>query len=236
MDRLRDVASVGLSLRREHQLRVRLPLAALTVAGRDGHRLAPFVDLLRDEVNVKEVVLSDDLEAFGTFLLKPVGAVVGPKLGGDTQKVMKAAREGEWTANDDGTVTVAGHVLGEGEFELALKPVEGTAAAALRANDAVVLLDVEITADLAAEGLARDLVRLVQQARREADLAVTDRIALTLALPAGLAIELEPWLDFVAGEVLATSTEVVEPGAALPGSTGEGTLDGQPVAFSLTVA
>jgi isoleucyl-tRNA synthetase len=236
MDRVRDVASVGLSLRREHQLRVRLPLASLTVAGHDGDRLAPLADLIRDEVNVKHVVFSDELERFGQFVLRPNGKVVGPKLGGDTQKVMKAAREGEWSTNDDGSVTVAGHVLSGDEFDLALKPAEGTVATALRGNDAVVALEVEVTPELRAEGRARDLIRLVQQARREAGLAVTDRIALTLALPPALADELQPWLEFVAGEVLATSTDVVEAGAALSGSTSTGSVDGEAVSFALTLA
>jgi isoleucyl-tRNA synthetase len=236
MDRIRDVCSVGLSLRVEGGLRVRLPLAGLTVAGRDTSRLEPLAHLVRDEVNVKEVVFSDDLEAFGAFVLKPNGSVVGPKLGGDTQKVMKAARDGHWETNADGTITVAGHTLGEGEFDLALKPAEGTTSAALRDNDAVVALDTEITAELQAEGLARDLVRLVQQARKDADLAVTDRIALSVVLPESRRDVLAGWLDFVAAEVLATSIESVE---RLPaGATGvvDGTLDDQPVAFAITVA
>lgn len=185
---------------------------------------------------MKEVAFSDDLEAYGTFVLKPNGKVVGPKLGGDTQKVMKAARDGHWEANADGTVSVAGHVLGEGEFELALKPAEGTASGALRANDAVVALDVEVTDELAAEGLARDLVRLVQQARKDADLAVTDRIEVSLALPASLTASLGPWLDFVAGEVLAVSITLVEPGHTVGATTHEGTLDNEPIEFAITVA
>src|SRR5690606_19388592 len=182
MDRVRDVCTATLFLREERGLRTRLPLRSLTVAGRDSERLAPFVELIADEVNVKQVELTDDLAAHAEFVLRPNGRVLGPKLGGDTQKVMGAARNGEWTRDGD-RVVVAGHTLEPGEFELSLKPREGETAQALRTNDAVAVLDVEVTPELAAEGKARDLVRLVQQARKDADLVVTDRIRLRISTP-----------------------------------------------------
>jgi isoleucyl-tRNA synthetase len=126
-------------------------------------------------------------------------------------------------------------VLTEGEFDLALLPTEGSASTALRGNDTVVALDVEVTDELEAEGTARDLVRLVQQARKDADLAVTDRIDLALGLPADLATTLAPWLDVVAGEVLATSITVVEPGHTVGAVTSDGTLAGQAITFAFTV-
>ena len=203
MDRLREAASVGLSLRDERGLRVRLPLARATVAGAGADLIAPFADLLADEINVKAVELTDDVGPFGSFRLQPDGRVLGPKLGPDVQAVIKAAKAGEWTANADGTVTVADHVLAADEFELALVPLDGVAAAALPGNDAVVVLDTELTPELEAEGQARDLVRLVQQARKDRDLDVTDRIELRLRMPDELADQLEPHLDWIKGQVLA---------------------------------
>ncbi|MEM9615199.1 MAG: isoleucine--tRNA ligase [Actinomycetota bacterium] len=204
MDRLRDVASAALSLRDDKGLRVRLPLAEATVAGSNVEGIAPFIDLLADEINVKKVSLTDRVEDFGTFALKPNGRVLGPKLGPDVQAVIKAAKSGDWTANDDGTVTVAGHTLAGDEFELGLDPLDGVVAAALPGNDAVVVLDADVTPELEAEGLARDLVRLVQNLRKERDLDVTDRISLTLELGDALRSRLEPHLDWVASQVLAT--------------------------------
>ncbi len=184
------------------------------MAGRDIAGVERLAHLVRDEVNVKEVTFTRDLESLGRFVLKPVGAVVGPRLGRDTQSVMQAARAGDWQANADGTVTVAGHTLAEDEYELALHPAEGTNAAALRGNDAVVALDITITPELRAEGLARDLVRLIQQARKDQGLAVTDRIALRLALDPVISEDLGPWLGYVAGEVLAASLDIDPPPAA----------------------
>ena len=208
MDRVREVCSVALGLREDHRLRARLPLASLTIAGRDVAALEPLTALVRDEVNVKQVVLTDDLDAVGTFQLRPNARVLGPRLGKSVQEVIKAAKAGEWTASDDGTVTVAGQTLQPDEFELALEAREGAAAAPLRDNGAVVELDVEVTPELAAEGLARDVVRMVQQARKDADLQVTDRIAATLNLPQDAADAVAAHRDWVAEQVLATSLEV----------------------------
>ena len=150
MDRLRDVASTALRLREDHGLRVRLPLASLTVAGADAESLADLVPLLVDEVNVKAVELTDDLEAHATFRLQPDGRALGPRLGDGVQAVFAAARAGEFTLGGDGTATVAGEVLQPDEFALALESPDGVTAAALGSGDGVVVLDTEVTADLEA--------------------------------------------------------------------------------------
>ena len=91
------------------------------------------------------------------------------------------------------------------------------ASAALPRGDGVVVLDLAVTPELEAEGLARDLVRLVQQARRDAGLDVSDRIDLAIGTPDEVRRRLEPFADMVAGETLAVAVRWVEPapGAAL---------------------
>ena len=81
-------------------------------------------------------------------------------------------REGRWTLLEDGGVELEGRRLEEGEYELALVPrsgLEGIVVQALPSNDTVVALDVRTTPELEREGVARDVVRLIQMARREAD-------------------------------------------------------------------
>jgi isoleucyl-tRNA synthetase len=210
MDRVRDVASTALRLREDNGLRVRLPLTSLTVAGADSEALAGLTDLLVDEVNVKAVHLTDDLEGHATFTLRPDGRALGPRLGGDVQAVFTAARSGEFSLNDDGTVDVAGHTLSADEFDLSLESPEGVTAAALGSADAVVVLDAEVTPELVAEGLARDVVRQVQQARRDADLVVTDRINLRLSGDEAVLDAVRIHQDYVAGQVLATELSLGE--------------------------
>ena len=168
---------------------------------------------------MKDVVFTDDVESVGSFQLRPNARVLGPRLGKDVQSVIRAAKAGEWTAGGDGTVTVAGHELGADEFELTLEARDGAAAAPLHDSSAVVELDVEVTPELAAEGLARDAVRMIQQARKDAGLDVTDRIETRLALPAEMADAVDAHRDWVAEQVLAVSLEVTasdgEPTAAV---------------------
>ncbi len=230
MDQLRDVASTALSLRDERGLRIRLPLAKVTVAGPKTDAIGPFVDLLTDEINVKAVELTNEVETFGTFRLRPNGRVLGPLIGGDVQKVIKAAKAGDWTLNDDGSVTVAGHTLVEDQFELALDPTDGVAAAALPGNDAVVVLDTELTEELEAEGLARDLVRLVQQERKDRELNVVDRIRLETNLPTDLQAALAPHFDWIASQVLAI--EFVQSEGVLATSA---TLGDHPITIDIAV-
>ena len=101
------------------------------------------------------------------------------------QQVFEAARSGHWERQADGTVSIAGHTLSDREFELSLNPTEGTTSAALRANDALVALDTAVSVELAAEGIARDVVRVVQAERKNQDLDVTDRISLTVKTGSG---------------------------------------------------
>ena len=203
MDRIRSAASTALSLRDSHGLRIRLPLAKAVVAGADVDALAPFTDLLADEINVKTVELTDDVSEFGSFRLQPNGRVLGPRLGPEVQKVIKMAKAGDWTANADGTVTVGDQVLQADEFDLRLQPLDGVTAAALSDNSAVVVLDTDVSPELEAEGRARDLCRVIQQERKDRDLQVTDRIKLTLDLPGELASSLEPHLRWLQSQVLA---------------------------------
>jgi len=235
MDSVRDVCSAALSLRKARGLRVRLPLRTLTVATPDAAALEPFAELVADEVNVKDVVFTDDVaghceEVFTTVLPAP-----GPRLGGAVQQVIKAVKAGEWSLVD-GRPVAAGVALEEGEYELKLVAAssDGSAQAApLGSGGGVVILDTEVTPELAAEGLARDVIRVVQQARREAALDVADRIALVLEVPPSVAAAVEAHREFVAAETLATSLELGPAGSgAFAGEAGEG----EPVRAGVTRA
>ncbi len=234
MDRLRDVASTTLRLREDHGLRVRLPLSSLIVAGADSESLADLVDLLVDEVNVKSVVLTDDLADHARFVMRPDGSALGPRLGGDVQAVFGAARSGSYELHEDGTATVAGHLLQPDEFTLGVESPEGVTAAALDSGDTVVVLDTEVTEDLAREGLARDVVRQVQQARRDADLVVTDRIRLVLDGDDALLDAVRVHEDHVAGQVLATEL-VYEPVDGDSDGAVVATVEGAELRFRLSV-
>jgi isoleucyl-tRNA synthetase len=227
MDLARDVCSATLRVRKAHQRRVRLPLASLTVAVPGADRLAGFTSLIADEVNVKGLVLTDDVASVATHELQVVPAALGPRLGGQTQQVIKAVKAGDWTQQGD-VVTAGGFDLQPGEYQLKLVVAGGGASASLSGGAGVVVLDTEVTPELEAEGTARDLVRLVQQARREADLAVSDRIVLRLGVPESVRRQLVAHQAFVADETLATSLSFDAVGVP----TAE--LDGEPIVVQVS--
>ncbi|HKS98684.1 MAG TPA: isoleucine--tRNA ligase [Rugosimonospora sp.] len=241
MDAVRDVCSAALSLRKAKGLRVRLPLPALTVAAPDTARLRPFADLVADEVNVKRVEFADDLTGYCERVLTVVPRLLGPRLGGQVQQVIKAVKAGDWSVAD-GVVTAGGVALREGEYELKLVAADAEHSAPLPGGEGVVVLDTAVTPELAAEGLARDVVRVVQQARRAAGLDVADRIALVVEAPGGaqpepgfgggehrhgvpgeVAAAVEAHREFVARETLAESLVLGPAGpAAFEGEVGDG--------------
>ena len=202
MDMVRDVCSSALSVRKAHSRRVRLPLASLTVASPHASALQNFLDIVKDEVNVREVLLTANVDAVASHELQVVPAVVGPRLGPNTQKVIVAVKKGEWTQEGE-TILVAGETLQPGEYALKLVTKSDSASAPLPGGAGVVLLDITLTPELEAEGLARDVVRAVQQARRDADLNVSDRIVLTLGVDAAVQAQLAPHEGLIAGETLA---------------------------------
>ncbi|MBW0102604.1 isoleucine--tRNA ligase [Pseudonocardia sp. KRD291] len=225
MDRVRQVASGALSLRKSSKVRVRQPLPRLTVAASDAATLEPFVDLLRDEVNVRDVALTDDVAAHGRFELAVNARAAGPRLGGDVQTCIRAVKAGDWSANPDGTVTAGGIDLLTGEFTEKLVARDPEHTVSLPGNSGLVVLDTAITPELAAEGTARDVVRVVQQARREAGLEVSDRISLTLSGPDAVLDAVRTHEAFVTGEVLASAVGYeagAGPGSSGPGSSGPG--------------
>jgi isoleucyl-tRNA synthetase len=215
MDLAREVCSAALRLRKAHQRRVRLPLQRLTVAVEGADVLRPLVGLIADEVNVKEIVLTDDIGSVATYDLHVVPAALGPRLGAQTQQVIKAVKAGDWSQ------TVAGGIeLAPGEYALRLVVAGDGASTSVGNGEGVVVLDIDVTPELEAEGTARDLVRLVQQARREAGLDVSDRIVLSLSVPEAVRRRVAPHQSMIASETLATSVRYDaegEPNAELEG-------------------
>jgi isoleucyl-tRNA synthetase len=216
MDLVRTVCSTALGLRKAHQLRVRLPLASLTIAHPAAESLAPFAGLIAEEVNVRAVELSCQPAILGRFELAVNPRVLGPRIGGRVQQVIRAAKAGSWTQAGD-RVEAAGVALEPGEYELKLAAADPDSTSALPGQAGLIALDLRVTPELAAEGTARDVVRVVQQARRDAGLAVSDRIRLTIGADGTVADAVRAHAGFVAAETLAVDL-AVHPSAEVAGA------------------
>lgn len=224
VDGVREAVSAALGLRKANALRVRQPLRELRVAVPDPEALAPFVDLLAAELNVKQVVLTTVADAAaGGVAVRSTLAVnaraAGPRLGRGVQAVIRAAKAGDWSVDGEGVVvvrTAEGDVpMREAEYELstAVEVADGaghTLAAGVLPSGGFVVLDLELDDALRAEGYARDVVRAVQDARKAADLAVTDRIRLTLGVPVEHEAAVRGHQEFIATETLATEVVVTQ--------------------------
>jgi isoleucyl-tRNA synthetase len=211
MDLVREVCSAGSALRKASGLRVRLPLPGLEVAVADPAAVAGFEDVVARELNVRSVRFiaadSDEAAAYGlTSSLTVHARAAGPRLGKDVQQAIRGSKTGDWSVADDGTVTSGGIVLQDGEFTLeqVATSSEGTEITVLP-RGGFVALDVAVTPELEAEGLARDVVRGVQQARRDAGLSVSDRITLHVDGDDAVLEAVRTHEVLVAGETLATS-------------------------------
>ncbi len=208
MDYLREIASAGLALRKARSLRVRLPLATLTVVTARVGRFAGVDDILRDELNVKAVAFvpleAGSLTTFGITRKLSVNArALGPRLGKRVQQVIQAAKAGDWALVGE-TVTVGDIVLEPGEFELELQAADPASVIAFLGDGSFVVLDTESTPELQAEGLARDLVRAIQDTRKAAGLEVSDRITLAVTGSAADDIAaLRSFATMIARETLA---------------------------------
>lgn len=230
MDEVRAATSAALALRKSAQRRVRLPLPKLTVVSPNAAGATPFLGIVQDELNVREleVVQLDDAAAarFGVAHKLTVHArVAGPRLGKDVQRVIQAAKAGDWS-EQAGVVTAGGVELLSGEYDLELSAesaAEGTAIGMLP-DGGFVLLDTTTTPELEAEGRARDLIRLIQDARKSADFDVSDRITTQLKVTADVAEALAAHEELVTAETLTVLLEVLagEPSADAPELAGGG--------------
>lgn len=205
MDFLQDLCSAGKFIREEKNLRNRLPLAGLTVVGDNlGFLNGQYQDIIKDELNVKEVKIDNNLAAYAAKTVYLYTPLLGKALGKDMGPVMAAYKQGKWELNADGTLSIAGQTLTPDLFEVRLDMKDGVAGKAFADNKAVVTLNTNVTDELKREGMARDFVRLVQTLRKDKDFNISDRIELCYATDDA---ELNKALDenkaYVAEQVLA---------------------------------
>ena len=212
MDATRAVCSSAASIRKARKLRNRLPLPKLTVAMPNAHLLDEFAPVIRDEVNVKDVELSTDVDAAGTFEVVVNAKVAGPRLGRDVQRAIKNVKAGYYVREGDNVVVDGDIVLDPELYTERLVAEDPDSTARVESADGtvgLVVLDTNVTEELEAEGWAADVIRGLQEARKQAGLEVSDRIAVRVAVPADRNEWAQRHAKHIAAETLATDFEVV---------------------------
>jgi isoleucyl-tRNA synthetase len=210
----RETVRLGLAARGQAKLKVRQPLrAAVVVAtGRERDAIERFAEVVREELNVRELRFVSEADELGEVEVKPNYRALGPRFGSQMPLVAAAIaglEPGHVAASlRDGrpvAISVAGHdrELRAEDLLVAMKPLEGYQVE--REGSHAVALELALDRELRVEGLAREIVHAVQVARREAGLDVSDRIALTLGGDERLLDAARSHQSYIAGETLATS-------------------------------
>ncbi|CAL2105002.1 Isoleucine--tRNA ligase [Tenacibaculum sp. 190524A02b] len=188
MENAQTISSLVLSLRAKEKIKVRQPLQKIMIPVLDStqkEEILAVADLIKSEVNVKEIELLDDASGILVKQIKPNFKALGPKFGKDMKliasQIQSFSREDIATIEKEGQITVEINEkiikLESADVEISSKDIEGWLVA--NAEGLTVALDVTITEDLHKEGVARELINRIQNARKESGLEVTDRIKLT---------------------------------------------------------
>lgn len=219
MNEVRDIVSCAHALRKGANLRVRLPLSRLQVVAANPEALRDYTALIASEVNVKSVevfgVAESGLQSSQELTLNP--KAFAPEVRKLTSALFQAQKSGQWRLDGEAVVFDGVELDGEpvrltGEqFGLVTKVAAepGTVADVLDSGTFVVL-DTEVTEELEAEGYARDAIRAVQDARKNAGLDVADRIDLTLGVPADCVAWVQNHRELIATETLSLGVEIRE--------------------------
>ena len=217
MDQVRTVSSVALGLRKTNGLRVRLPLSKLTVVTTGASKLLDFAGIIAEELNVKDVELVElaveSTKEFGVEKQLSVNSrALGPRLGKQVQEIIQAAKAGNWEQSGE-SVSVNGVALEQGEYEISLVAKDESSEEKLIGilpGGGFVILNRVVTPELAAEGLARDVIRAIQQARKDADFDVSDRIKTTLSGDAFVVAAISAHEVLVKNETLTLELSLLE--------------------------
>ena len=175
MEICEQIVSLGLTLRSRKNIRVRQPLESITITQELNEY---YQTIICDELNVKKIRFENP-EKLAKKICKPDARKIGPKYGKDVQKIIIEAKNGNFVEKENGIIDVSWFTLETGEYTIEYLPLEWTLDVE-GGHGMVVGLDTNITESLKLEGYARDIIRLIQDMRKWADYAVTDRIKLSI--------------------------------------------------------
>ena len=230
---------LGRFLRTQHNLKVRQPLirAVLLAPDAEGAKLLNgTLDIIGEELNVKNIEFSDNEDALVTRSAKANFKVMGKKLGKNMKEAAALVEKldsvtiGKILAGEAYDITLAdGTVFAMTAEDLLVQRSEKAGLVVATENGVTIALDTALTAELEAEGLAREIVSKVQNLRKESNLEVVDRIKLTVAGDENVVAAANSFADYIKNEVLAVEM-TVEVGS------GDVDLNGHMAALSLSKA
>ncbi|CAK8162429.1 Isoleucine--tRNA ligase [Candidatus Xenohaliotis californiensis] len=211
MDEARDVCTAALAMRNEYNIRIRQPLRKLIyIIGKDTKTFLNNIylqDIICDEVNVKEFNISNNLDTLAQHNLKPIFSKIAQRIPEKVKDIVNSIKKRQWQLADNG-LNIADITLLSDEYELTLEPLN-TNAKALPNNMAMVSLETEIDNSLLIEGIARDLVRLIQESRKQMGFEITDMIRITInAKDEKISKTCQQWSSYIKEQTLGSSLSI----------------------------
>ncbi len=213
MERVRNACNVALSIRNEVGIKVRQPLQSVTFIGVSNEEISDELKtLVLQEINVKEWINlpQEQIVDFANFKLQIHFPIVGKRIPGSIKKIIQAQKENAWK-HDGGKIYIADEVLQNDEFKLLLEPQKnlGATISSLPTNDGLVMLNTNIDEALRLEGDAREIVRAVQQARKELGLDISDKILLHIETQKIDAV-ITNWAPYIQSQTMAESIALID--------------------------
>jgi isoleucyl-tRNA synthetase len=214
MELVRNLVALGRGAREKERIKVRQPLNEILVDGKLESLVGGMTDLIKEELNVKNVVFEKDLSRFMNFVLKPNFKTAGPVLGSKIKDFAQALKEAdaaclnaEFESAGAAELNLGGESM---RIEKDLVDVQITAKEGFTAameNNLFAILDTTVTGELISEGLAREFVSKVQQLRKQYDFEMMDQIHISFSGDDDVAAALADHRSYVMKETLALSLE-----------------------------
>jgi isoleucyl-tRNA synthetase len=209
MDMVRDICSTALFVRNQQNIRVRQPLSKIHIISNNVSNLAEFADLIKDEINVKEVIFSEEIGEHAEFILSLNFPVLGKRLPSKMKDIIAAGKNKDWKQTANGEVEICNEILLPEEYSLNLKAKNHAQGISnLPHNAGLIDLDLEISPDLYLEGVARDVIRMIQQARKDAGLDISDIIGIEIKTEGAVEGAIKKFSSYIAEQTLSEIKEL----------------------------
>ncbi|WP_353278787.1 isoleucine--tRNA ligase [Wolbachia endosymbiont (group B) of Longitarsus flavicornis] len=213
MDLVREICNSALSIRNTFNMRIRQPLGSMTIYHRSSCDFLEneYQEIIRDEVNVKELEIVSELKEVASLELKLNFPLLGKKVADKIKKLVQYVKEEKWKQIENEQIFLGdeteNYTIEKGEYELLLK-ANSEYSSVFDNNKGIVILSTELDDELILEGLARDVVRLIQETRKQADFHISDRIRVIIkAEDEKIKEAINTWVEYIKDQTLALSLD-----------------------------
>lgn len=210
MDLIQSICNSALSIRNTHKIRIRQPLSKITIYHKNLSDLSnEYQEIIKSEVNVKTLKIVNNVEEVASIKLKLNFPLLGKRMPDRIKDLMQYAKQGKWDQLRKGQLLIGNdadnyYILGQGEYELLLQ-TDNVFSCVFDDNKGITILDTTLDDKLIIEGFARDLVRLIQETRKQANLHISDRIEVIVKTNNdNFKNAIKEWGEYIKDQTLST--------------------------------